>query len=108
MQIHENLPTQDKYKSKHERHQSGKGSNGFGVDDLVDQLYNYVPQLYRTLRRGSINVRYENGLTRPLTIDMQLDIAKYFRHGDVSRLTPNVDVRLIEMAPRKPRRRWRV
>lgn len=80
MQIHENLRTQDKYKTKHEVHQSGKGSNGFGVNDLVHQLYNYVSQLYRTLHRGSINVRYENGLTKPLTIDTQLDIAKRFRH----------------------------
>lgn len=77
--IHSNMRAEDKYKTKHEVHQSGKGRNGFGVNDLVHQLYNYVSGLYRTLHRGSINVRYENGLTKPLTIDTQVDFARRFR-----------------------------
>lgn len=78
-EVHHNLRSKDKYMIKHEVHQSGKGSNGFGINDLMHQLYNYTSGLYRTLHRGSIDVRYDNGLNKPLTIGTQLDLAERFR-----------------------------
>lgn len=78
-EVHHNLRKDDKYKTKHEVHQAGKGSNGFGINDLVHQLYGHVSRVYRTLHRGSIDVRYENGLSKPLTIGTQIDLAEHFR-----------------------------
>src|SRR5690625_2108677 len=77
--LHHNLRTEDKYVTKHEVHLAGKDGNGFGINDLVHQLYRYVSGLYRALHRGSIEVRYENGLQNSLTIDTQLNLAELFR-----------------------------
>ena len=58
--IHGDLIPDDRYAAKH---QARKGSNqGFGMLDLVHALYKHVGNKYRTLHRGSVQVRYEEGL----------------------------------------------
>lgn len=74
---HQNLTPDDRYTV---RHQVRKGSStGFGVNNLVQALYKFSSGTYHVLHRGSIQVRYEEGLIPPLTIEATIDKANEFR-----------------------------
>lgn len=77
--VHPDMRSDDKYVEKHKVRTAG-GSNGFGINDLVQSLYKHVARNYRALHTGSIMVRYQMGLQAPYTIESLLEQAQGFRH----------------------------
>jgi|SRR5690625_2892127 hypothetical protein len=75
--LHWNLTPDERTVTHHNAHIPGR--TGFGIVDLVHLLYKHVGATYRTLHRGSNEVRYGTGLSNGLSISSQIELASEFR-----------------------------